>query len=123
MSSAVTALVTIRYQWVRIAGLDRLLMSLAENRNPSLTGTLVLPVTQCVTSDAAFLELTFSSPGMELEGVLFVPKSEVIAILKTTDPKDLSKIGYKGRALSDPLVIEPVVDGTGASEPAPELTT
>ena len=73
MPSIITALVTIRYQWVRIAGLERVLMSLADNRNPSLSGTLVLPVTRYDTSDGSFVELAFLNPAAELEGLLFVP--------------------------------------------------
>lgn len=101
--SPITALVTIRYQWVRTAVLERLLLHLADNRNPSLTGTLVLPVTRYDMSDPSFLEVAFSSPEMELEGILLVPKSEVIAILKTEDPSDLFKVGYKGRPTSEAM--------------------
>jgi hypothetical protein len=43
---------------------------------------------------------------MELEGTLFVPKAEVIAILKTDDPSDLPKIGYRGRAASEAMDLE-----------------
>src|ERR1035441_8962803 len=46
-------------------------------------------------SDPSFVEVAFRSPAMELEGTLFVPKAEVIAILKTDDPSDLPKIGYR----------------------------
>jgi hypothetical protein len=106
MSSPITALVTIRYQWVRTAGLERLLLHLADNLNSSLTGTLVLPVTRYHMSDPSFVEVAFRSPAMELEGTLFVPKAEVIAILKTDDPSDLPKIGYRGRAASDAMDLE-----------------
>ena len=116
MPSPITSLVTIRYQWVRIAGLDRLLGSLAENRNPSLTNTLVLPATRCNMADSAFAEIVFSSPGLQLEGTIFVPKSEVIAILQTSDPDDLGKVGYKGRALQS---LETIVEPLAATPPEP----
>jgi hypothetical protein len=101
MPSSITALVTIRYQWVRVAGLERLLVHLADNRNPSLTGTLVLPATRYDTSDSSFVEIVFSSPELELEGTVFVPKVEVIAIVKTANPEDLGKVGYRGRAAAE----------------------
>ncbi len=113
MSSAIVALVTIRYQWVRLAGLEQLLMRLAENRNPSLTGTLVLPLTRYDTTDSTFLELGFSSPALELEGTLFVPKAEVIAIVKTVDPEHLHKVGYRKHTYGDFL------DAKAHAEPPP----
>ena len=45
MSKSIKALVTIKYQWVRNAGLDQLLSILADNKNASLSGMLILPVT------------------------------------------------------------------------------
>jgi hypothetical protein len=107
MSTCITALVTIRYQWVRVASLERLLTHLADNRNPALTGTIVLPVTRYDTSDSAFMELVFSNPGLQLEGTLFVPKGEVISILKTANPDDLPKVGYQGRSMSHCVAPEP----------------
>ena len=98
MSAPVTALATIRYQWVRVAGLEKLLMPLAENRNPSLTGTLVLAATSCNTSDPGFVEIAFSNPLLELEGSLYVPKAEVVAIVRTHNPNDMYKVGFKGRS-------------------------
>jgi hypothetical protein len=117
MPSAIIALVTIRYQWVRLAGLDQLLVRLAENRNPSLTGTLVLPLTRYDTSDSAFVELGFSSPALELEGTLFVPKSEVIAIVRTVDPEHLHRVGYRPNTYGE--VLEPTPAETPAVEPLP----
>ena len=101
MSAAITALITIRYQWVRVACLDRVLMPLADNSNPALTGTLVLPATEYDTSDAGFVEISFSCPSVGLQGTVFVPKSEVIAIVKTDHPDDLHKVGYTGRGLPE----------------------
>jgi hypothetical protein len=103
MPNPITAMAILKYQWVRIAALDRLLLGLADNRNPALTGTLVLPVTRYDTSDPCFVELAFSSPMLELEGTLFVPKTEVVAILKTDNPEDLPRIGYRGRPLAEPI--------------------
>jgi hypothetical protein len=116
MNVSNTALVTIRYQWVRVAGLERLLMPLAENRNASLTGTLVLPATRCVLSDSSFVEIVFSSPAMEVEGSLFVPRAEVVAIVKTAKPEDMYKVGYRGRPPAEPIEPEPVVDGPPPAE-------
>ncbi len=115
MSSAITSLVSIRYQWVKISGLDRLLGGLADNKNASLSGLLVLPATRYDTSDSAFVEVAFSCPGLELEGVVFVPKSEVIAIVKTSNPEDLFKVGYTGRSVGERLDPIPLPD-------APEST-
>ncbi len=109
MYSTITALVTIRFQWVRIAGLERLLMPLADNRNASLTGTLVLPVCRYDTSDSAFVEVVFSSSAMEVEGTLCVPKTEIIAIVKTTDPEQMHKVGYRGRPKVEEIEPECVV--------------
>jgi hypothetical protein len=106
MSTSITALVTIKYQWVRTAGLDHLLLVLADNKNASLSGMLILPVTCYNTSDQWFLEVAFSNAYLELHGTLFVPKSEVVAIVKTDDPEDLHKVGYKGRSPSEPLVCQ-----------------
>lgn len=92
----------LKYQWVRVASLDRLLLGLADNRNPALTGTLVLPITRYDISDSMFVELVFSSATLELEGTIFVPKGEVIAILKTSDPQDLQRLGYRGRGSAEP---------------------
>jgi hypothetical protein len=121
MSSVITALVTIRYQWVRIAGLERVLMGLADNRNPSLSGTLVLPVTRYDTADASFVELAFCNPAAELEGLLFVPKAEVIAILKTTDPDHLPKVGYRGRVSEQVLDTSFVIEAAPAQNRTAEL--
>lgn len=92
----------LKYQWVRVAALDRLLLGLADNRNPALTGTLVLPICRYDISDPSFVELAFSSPALELEGTILVPRAEVIAILKTDNPEHLQRIGYRGRALAEP---------------------
>ena len=116
MPSPITALVTIRYQWVRSAALERWLRHLADNRDPSLTNTFVLPVTRYDISDSCFVELVFSSPALELEGTILVPKTEVVAIVKTTNPEDLPKIGYQGRAFADYLERKPTAD-TSAAEP------
>ena len=67
----------LKYQWVRVAALDRLLLGLADNRNPSLTGTLVLPITRYDISDPSFVELAFSSSALDLDGTIFVPRAEV----------------------------------------------
>jgi hypothetical protein len=104
MSSSITALVTIKYQWVRTAGLDHLLLVLADNKNAALSGNVILPVTHYNCSDQWFLEVAFSSNYLELQGTLFVPKSEVVAIVKTDDPQDLPKVGYKGRTPPEPAV-------------------
>ena len=117
MSTSVTALVTIRYQWVRTAGLDHLLLILADNKNASLSGMLVLPVTRYNSSDQWFLEVAFSYLDLELHGTLFVPKSEVVAIVKTDDPEDLPKVGYKGRAPTEQLVY-PASPSSAAGEAA-----
>ncbi len=106
MSTSVTALVTIKYQWVRTAGLDHLLLILADNKNASLSGMLILPVTRYNTCDQWFLEVAFSNLYLELHGTLFVPKSEVVAIVKTDDPEDLPKVGYKGHAPPEPVVYQ-----------------
>jgi hypothetical protein len=111
MSPPITAMAILKYQWVRVAALDRLLLGLADNRNPSLTGTLVLPITGYDISDPSFVELAFSSSALDLEGTIFVPRAEVIAILKTANPEDLQRIGYRGRASAEP------VDTTAAQEP------
>ena len=100
----------LKYQWVRVASLDRLLLGLADNRNPALTGTLVLPVTRYDISDSMFVELVFSSAALELEGTIFVPKAEVIAILKTDDPADLERLGYRGRARVETTVENSTAD-------------
>jgi hypothetical protein len=118
MFSSITALVTIRYQWVRVAGLDRLLMPLADNRNPSLTGTLVLPATHYDTSDTGFVEIAFSSPALELQGTIFVPKSEVISIVKTDHPDDLHKVGYKGRGQVEPMEAKSILDPAPSDLPS-----
>ena len=93
MSFCITALVTIRYQWVRIASLERLLIPLAENRNPALTGTLVLPAIRYDSSDSSFVEVVFGNAAAEFEGTIVVPKTEVLAILKTASPEDLARTG------------------------------
>ena len=98
MTSAITSLVSIRYSWVKISGLDRLLGSLADNRNASLSGILVLPATHYDMSDSTFVEVSFTSPALELQGIVFVPKTEVIAIIKSSSPEDMHKVGYKGRS-------------------------
>ena len=103
MPSPITAMAILKYQWVRVAALDRLLLGLADNRNPALTGTLVLPVTRYDTSDPCFVELAFSSSMLELEGTIFVPKTEVVAIVKTDNPEHLPRIGYRGRPLAEPI--------------------
>ena len=107
MSSSITAMAILKYQWVRVASLDRLLLGLADNRNPALTGTLVLPITRYDISDSMFVELVFSSATLELEGTIFVPKGEVIAILKTSDPQDLQRLGYRGRGSAEPAAATP----------------
>jgi hypothetical protein len=117
MSPPITALAILKYQWVRIASLDRLLLGLADNRNPALTGTLVLPVTRYDVSDPSFVELAFSSAALELDGTIFVPKAEVVAIVKTDNPDDLQRIGYRGRPLAEPEPAKtdgetPAVDGS-----------
>lgn len=101
MPSPITSLVTIRFDWVRSAGLERLLGAIADNRNPSVSGILILPATRFNTSDSTFIEIAFSSPALELEGTIHVPKSEIIAIVKTDMPDDLCKVGYRGRAVSE----------------------
>jgi hypothetical protein len=118
MSKSIKALVTIKYQWVRNAGLDHLLLILADNKNASLSGMLILPVTSYNTSDQWFLEVAFSNAYLELQGTLFVPKSEVVAIVKTDDPEDLHKVGYKGHSQSEPLVCQgrPLGSGTPAGQ-------
>jgi hypothetical protein len=123
MSTSITALVTIKYQWVRTAGLDHLLLILADNKSACLSGMLVLPVTRYNTSDQWFLEVAFSNAYLELHGTLFVPKSEVIAIVKTNDPEDLHKVGYKGHSPSEPLVCQrrPIGSETPARQPPPHL--
>ncbi len=122
MYSPITALATIRYQWVRVAGLEKLLMPLAENRNPSLTGTLVLPATKCIMSDPDFVEIVFSSPALELEGSLFVPKAEVVAIVKTTNHEDLSKVGYRGRATPESVEYRPTAGTVPATDQTDPVT-
>ncbi len=107
MPSPVTALATIRYAWVRLAGLERLLLHLAENRNPALTGTIILPVTRYDMSDSIFVEFSFSHPGLDLHGTIVVPKTEVITIVKTDLPEDMGKLGYSGRALTNATNLSP----------------
>jgi hypothetical protein len=119
MPSPITALVTIRYQWVRVAGLERLLMPLANNRNPSLTGTLVIPATRYQIEDSTFAEIVFSNSGLEIEGTVFVPKTEVVAIVKTADPEDMHKVGYEDRSRTEqleetPIATTPVTDALPA---------
>jgi hypothetical protein len=63
----------------------------------------VLPVTRYDTTDASFVELAFCNPAAELEGLIFVPKAEVIAIIKTIDPDHLPKVGYRGRVSEQAL--------------------
>ena len=108
MTSPITTLVTIRYQWVRAAGLEKLLLPLANNRNPSVMGTLVLPATRYDGSDPSFAEVVFSSAELELDGTVFVPKAEVIAIVKTADPEDLHKVGYERPASGAINAMSPV---------------
>lgn len=115
MSPSITAMAILKYQWVRIAALDRLLLGLADNRNPALTGTLVLPVTRYDMSDPTFVELAFSSAALDLEGTIFVPKAEVVAILKTDDPEDLQRLGYRGRASAEPAVVDAVTEAPPAN--------
>ena len=110
MSSVITCLVSIRYQWVKISGLDRLLGGIADNKNASLSGLLILPATRYDTSDSTFVEVAFSCPAMEVEGIVFVPKTEVIAIVKTVDPEDLFKVGYTGRGMGERLEPIPIPD-------------
>ncbi len=109
----------LRYQWVRVAALDRLLLGLADNRNPALTGTLILPVTRYDLSDPAFVELVFSSAALEVEGTIFVPKAEVIAIVKTDDPEDLQRIGYRGRASAEAAQYKDVNQPQNVAETPP----
>lgn len=116
MSPPITAMAILKYQWVRVAALDRLLLGLADNRNPALTGTLVLPVTRYDISDPSFVELAFSSSALELEGTIFVPRTEVVAILKTAAPEDLERIGYRGRASAEPLDTK---DAKAVADPPP----
>jgi hypothetical protein len=118
MPSPITALVTIRYQWVRVAGLERLLVPLANNRNPSLTGTLVLPASRYDASDPAFVEVAFSNSNLELEGTVFVPKAEVIAIVKTSDPEDLHKVGYKDRTQTNLVEQTSILDAPPTELPS-----
>lgn len=117
MPCPITALVTIRYQWIRLASLERLLAPLANNRNPQLTGTLVLPATRYDTSDSAFVEVAFGSEALEVYGTIFVPKTEIVAIVKTDAPEDLGKVGYKGPPLNEPIAAEPA-----PAPPVPNLS-
>jgi hypothetical protein len=119
MSPPITAMAILKYQWVRVAALDRLLLGLADNRNPSLTGTLVLPITRYDISDPSFVELAFSSSALDLEGTIFVPRAEVIAILKTANPEDLQRIGYRGRASAEPVDTPATQEPQAADTPTP----
>lgn len=91
----VVAKVFIRYQWIKNSSLDRLLMPMAENKNPSLSGLLVLPVTRFDLSDNHFAEVAFTQAQLEFEGVLYVPKTEMLAIVKTMKPEDMEKVGHR----------------------------
>lgn len=91
----VVAKVFLRYQWIKNSALDRLLMPLAENKNPSLSGLLVLPVSRFDLSDNHFVEVAFTQAQLEFEGVLYVPKTEMLAIVKTMKPEDMEKVGQR----------------------------
>jgi len=123
MTSSIIALVTINFQWVRHAGLEKLLVPLANNRNPSLTGTLVLPATHYDGSDPSFVEVVFSSPELELDGAVCVPKAEVIAIVKTSAPEDLHKVGYMERATSSGILTASPVDTPPETESETSFVT
>ena len=92
---AVVAKVFIRYQWVKNASLDRLLLTMAENKNPSLSGLIVLAVSRYDLSDSYFAEVAFTQAHLEFEGVLYLPKTEILAIVKTMNPEDMEKVGTR----------------------------
>ena len=90
----VVAKVFIRYQWIKNASLDLYALHGREQESLALradrAGSQPLHL-----SDSYFAEVAFTQAQLEFEGVLYVPKTEVLAIVKTMKPEDMEKVGTR----------------------------